>query len=107
MIAPERIMPKLREQAAMFNHYVSKKEYWNAVKIYNRAIGIAVFIELGDAECIELFGDGGYRKGREEQIPGLFHTASVEKAVLESCIKGNRSIQKLTYEEVMEGVRLC
>ena len=106
MIAPERIMPKFREQAAMFNHYVSRKEYWNAVKLHQRAISIATFIELDDAECIELFGDGGYRKGREEQIPGLFHTANVEKAVLESCIKGTHSIQKLTYEEVMEGVRL-
>ena len=99
-------MPKLREQAAMFNHYVSRKEYWNAVKIHQSAISIASRIGLSDADRIELFGDGGYRKGREEQIPGLFHTENVEKAVLESCIKGNHSVQELTYEEVMEGVRL-
>lgn len=90
----------------MFNYYVSRKEYWNAVKLHRSAISIASRIGLDDADRIELFGDGGYRKNGEEKIPGLFHSSKVEKAVLESCIKGNHSVQKLTYEEAMEGVRL-
>ena len=106
MIAQERIMPKLREQAAMFNHYFSRKEYWEAVKLKNRVSEIACFLELEDRHKIELFGDGGYRTGREEMESGLFHTAKVEKAVFESCIRGSHSIQELTYREVMEGVGL-
>ena len=49
----------------------------------------------------ELFGDGGYRADGECQIVGLFSANRIEKAVTESCIKQNYSIQKLTYNEVM------
>ena len=72
------------------------------MKLHQRALSIAVFIELDDAQSIEMFGDGGYREDSEEQNPGLFHSAKVEKATLEACIKRNHSIQKLTYREVMD-----
>ena len=61
-----------------------------------------MFVGLDDAQTQELFGDGGYREDSEEQNPGLFHSAKVEKATLEACIKRNHSIQKLTYREVMD-----
>ena len=64
-------------------------------------MSIARFVELEAKEMQELFGDGGYRADGECQIVGLFSANRVEKAVTESCIKQNYSIQKLTYSEVM------
>lgn len=70
--------------------------------IHQRALSIAVFVELDDEQSQEMFGDGGYREGSEEQNPGLFHSAKVEKATLEACIKRNHDTQKMTYREVMD-----
>ena len=102
MIDQQRIMPKMRDMAAVFDHHFTRKEHWNALKLHQRALSVAVFMELPDEWQKELFGDGGYRADGEEVINGLFNTAKVEKATLESCIEQDYSIQKLTYSEVME-----
>lgn len=70
--------------------------------MHQRALRVAVFVELDDAQLQELFGDGGYREDSEERNPGLFHSAKVEKATLEACIKRNYDTQKMTYCEVMD-----
>ncbi len=69
--------------------------------VHQMALSVAVFVELSEEQSQELFGDGGYRENDEEKNPGLFHTAKVEKATLEACIKRNHNTQKLTYREVM------
>lgn len=70
--------------------------------VHQMALSVAVFVELNEEQKQELFGDSGYRDDNEEKNTGLFHTAKVEKATLEACIKRSYSIQKLTYREVME-----
>ena len=64
-------------------------------------MSVARFVEMDDEQLQELFGDGGYREEGEEQNAGLFSANRIDKATLESCIKRNYSIQRLTYNEVM------
>lgn len=95
-------MLKMRESAAMFDFHITRNEYWNALKIKRQIQSVAVFVELDEMQMRELFGDSGYRKNAEVQDTGLINSTKVEKAQLECCIKRNYSIQKLTYQEVME-----
>lgn len=93
---------KFKQQAELFDFHFTRKEFWEAVLIEQQVKSAALFLEADESFMKELFGDGGYRKNGETEIYGMFHAKRIEKAVLESCIKGNHSIQKLTYQEVMD-----
>ncbi|MCH5261627.1 MAG: hypothetical protein J1F42_01815 [Lachnospiraceae bacterium] len=94
MLNERQARNKLYEYAERFTQ-LCRKQDWAAAKFtYFRARTVAVFMELPDADMIELFGNRTYKDDREELKDGLFPEAMVEKASYE-CIR-----QNMTYDEL-------
>ena len=102
MLNERQIKNKLYECAERFTlHYRNKN--WAAAKFaYFRARTIAAFLELPEADMIELFGNRTYKGDREELKDGLFPEAMVEKASWE-CIRQNTTYDELHLKPAEQG----
>ena len=94
MLNERQVRNKLHEYAERFVQNCHGKQWAAAKFTYFRAQTAAVFLELGEEEMIELFGNRPYKEDREEFVDGLFPEALVEKASWE-CIR-----QNMTYDEL-------
>lgn len=97
MLSAEQIREKIFRKAEDFKqHYYEKK--WSQAKYdYDTASSIAVFIELSEADMVELFGGRPYLEDNgEEPVDGLFREAEVEKAY-DECIKRNQTYEVKPY----------
>ena len=94
MLNERQARNKLYECAERFTQHCRNKN-WPAAKFtYFKARTVAVFMELPEADMIELFGNRAYKDDREELKDGLFPEAMVEKASYE-CIRRNVTYDKL------------
>lgn len=102
MLNERQIKNKLYECAELFTlHYWNKE--WAAAKFaYFRARTVAAFLELTDADMIELFGNRAYKGDHEELKDGLFPEAMVEKASWE-CIRRNTTYDELHLKPAEQG----
>lgn len=94
MLSERQVRNKLHEYAERFMLLCRNKEWAAAKFTYFRAQAVAVFMELPEADMIELFGNRAYKDDHEELKDGLFPEAMVEKASWE-CIR-----QNMTYDEL-------
>ena len=85
---------KLYEYAGRFILLCRNKDWAVEKFTYFRAQTVAVFMELPEADMIELFGNRAYKDDHEELKDGLFPEAMVEEASWE-CIR-----QNTTYDEL-------
>jgi hypothetical protein len=90
----KQTMDKLHEMSQRFKFHMERKEYCRAKALYDAARTAAVFMELGEVQMIELFGERGERG--EVISVGLFPEVDVQKAYIE-CIKHNQTSENKRY----------
>lgn len=86
---------KLYELPDMFKAYMKNRQYSQAKACYDRAVTIAVFMELEEKKKTELFGKRGERGVILTE--GLFPEKEVIKAY-EECIKRGQTREDKKYE---------
>lgn len=84
------IRQALRQLPDEFKIYLKNKDYARAKNCYDTARTIALFVELGEKEMLELFGD------KEQDIEGRFKEAEVQKVYWE-CIKVHKTDELKPY----------
>ena len=105
MLSEIETISKLEHYAAQFNGYVNFKDYGKAHAIYNEALLVAVFMNMGDAVLKRLFGDWDSDDGTETdtaQDDGLFRRSWVSKVDLESCIKRHKAYEDMACRRLGE-----
>ena len=103
MLNESQARNKLYEYAERFVQHYRNKE-WAAAKLtYFRAQTVALFLELPEADMIELFGNRAYKDDHEELKDGIFPAAMEEKASLE-CIRQNTTLDELHVKPVANGI---
>ena len=94
---------KLHEYAERFRQLYRNQEWAAAKFTYFRAWTVAVFMELTEADMIELFGNRPYKADHEELKDGLFPEAMVSKADWE-CIRQNTTYDELHLRPAAGGI---
>lgn len=102
MLNERQVRNKLYESAERFIQLCRNKNWAAAKFTYLRAQAVAVFMELPEADMIELFGNRAYKEDREELKDGLFPESMVEKASWE-CIRRNTTYDELHLKPVEPG----
>ena len=95
MLDQKRIMDKLFELPDLFKAHMKNKAYSQAKACYDKAVTVAVFLELEEKEMHQLFGERGDRG--VFIIEGLFNEEQVQRAYLE-CIKKGETYENKKYE---------
>lgn len=90
----KQMLDKLHEMSQRFKFHMERKEYCHAKALYDEARTTAVFLELGEEQMIELFGERGERG--EVISVGLFPEEKVQRAYIE-CIKRNQTSENKRY----------
>lgn len=92
MLTDEQTRKKIFEQPALFEHHYHNKEWPQAKYIYDTTQRIAVFIELGVKDMMELFGEKAYTDD-DNPKDGLFKDEYVSNVYLE-CIRRNQTYER-------------
>lgn len=99
MLESRDIEKKLYDLPVLFKEHMRCRRYPEAKACYDRAVTIALFIELEEDRITELFGERGERGTCI--VKGLFEEDQVQKAYLE-CIKRNRTNENRQYEPLQK-----
>lgn len=83
MLTGKEIERNIFELAEKFQWHMRRKEYTEAKYCYDRARTVALFIQLDQGKCLELFGS----RQEDPPVEGLFREEDVEKARYECSIR--------------------
>jgi hypothetical protein len=99
VLTEDKLLEKLHITAEEFRAAVSNKDYMRAKALYNKALAVTVYVELGEAVTSELFGQYKGLDDDEEAPKGLFPRDDVSKVDLECCIKRHKAYEDRTCQE--------
>ena len=88
MLTAREIKDKLFESAEEFNYHIRTMHWYQAKRVYDTAVNVAVFARLDEEDCIRLFGSRAYND-TEPPTPGLFAESKVQRAYLECSVKND------------------
>lgn len=102
MLSEKKMLDKLYAQPEVFNEHMSNKEYAQASYCVDCARIVALFMELSEAQLVELFGS---REDPENVVEGLFSEEKVMRA-MEWCIFHHQTRQDWTRKDREERERV-
>lgn len=98
MLTEQETIKKLHITAEEFESAARNKDYLRAKSLYNKALSVAVFMQIGQRDMSELFGQTGGLAEDEEAPQGLFRRDTVDRVNLECCIKRNKAYEDRTCQ---------
>lgn len=94
MLTQEEIKQKLYQQAQSFHLHIKNKEYLQAKFCYDTARNVALFVQLGKEDILELFGS----RQIDPPVEGLFSEQEVQEAYYEVSVK-RKNEERLAIEQ--------
>ena len=88
-------MDKLLKMGDAFTAAVSRKDWFQAKYLYDKASAVAVFLEAPQEVREKLFGR--YNEERDEKEQGAFDDRSIAKVMKECLIKNNLGFECMVY----------
>lgn len=88
-------MEKLLKMGDAFTAAVSRKDWFQAKYLYDKASAVAVFLEAPQEVREKLFGR--YNEERDEKEQGAFDDRSIAKVMKECLIKNNLGFECMVY----------
>lgn len=88
-------MDKLLKMGDEFTKAVTRKDWFQAKYLYDKASAVAVFLEAPQEVREKLFGR--YNEERDEKEQGAFDDRSIAKVMRECLIKNNLGFECMVY----------